>query len=155
MAQSSSRTIATSDLRTDTRHRVRLWAQLGGGAAFDRDVVVHDLSANGFRFEARGSFTLGAAVELRVEDHGPLQAVVGHVSPGAIGCRFVTPLTDGQLAALLADGPFARARPTPRVEALPEPVVDLWPGWARVAVIFGGAGLCWSGVALVATRLLR
>ncbi len=36
----------------------------------------------------------------------------------------------------------------------PEPHVAVWPGWARLLVIAGGAALCWGAVIGVAKLLL-
>jgi hypothetical protein len=44
----------------------------------------------------------------------------------------------------------------PAVSALPdEPEVRRWPGWACLAILFGGSAALWAAIAWAAIRILK
>ncbi|HEY4029336.1 MAG TPA: hypothetical protein VGM25_03250 [Caulobacteraceae bacterium] len=36
-----------------------------------------------------------------------------------------------------------------------EPQVRRWPGWARLAILFGGSTALWAGIAWAAVRVMK
>ncbi len=140
-----------TDARSEPRNRVRLWARIQYRAGSDTNAVVHDLSARGFRFEAKRLIDVGDVVQLWIADRLPLSAKVSHVSAGGIGCRFAPPLSTATLEDLLRGGPFASAPPA---SVTPDPVMAIWPGWARVGFVIVGAAGSWTIVGAVVARML-
>jgi hypothetical protein len=157
--------LADAQGRQVERNRLRLDASLGqaeaGGAI---DVVVHDLSANGFLAQTSATLPIGGEVWLELAGVGRLSARIRWRGSSTVGCEFDTALSPEVLAAALSESrviwpnfPANRsARPTPAVAERPVASVALspqesdgrWPFWGRAMFILGASVLLWSIVIL-------
>ena len=141
MAAQEKPLVAPAESRADPRHRVRLWAAIGG-EVLDADVVVLDISAHGFRVACKADLEAGMTVQLTIGGQPPRSARVIHVTPEWSGCAFTPPLTPDDFSALISTGPFATARPADA----PEPEVALWPVWVRLSVLLLPTAAFWLAV---------
>lgn len=117
------------------------------------DVIVNDLSINGFRIETAERLKIGSSVQLGLAGVGTVRAIVVRQNTSGYGCETVTSLTQAQLAAAFSSNPVVEgAFPSfllPRDADMDEPEIARWPAAARVGVIVGSAAALWALIALV------
>lgn len=95
-------TLYCHDARGRARHAVALGGTLRDPVRAPHDVLVSEVSATGFRIPATVALAPGDAITLGLAGIGARAArVVREDAGGQYGCAFVSPLDEGELAALL------------------------------------------------------
>lgn len=152
-------TLYSDDARGAERRQVELDGTLRGPAHTPHDVLVSELSANGFRVPATGALAVGARITLGLNGVGARVArIVRMAGDDQFGCEFVSPLTPAELAAALDAEPAELIR-FPKIAtlipagAMPEPEVTRFPGPARLAILMGGGLVAWGATIALAVAL--
>ncbi|WP_380872914.1 hypothetical protein ACFB49_38090 [Sphingomonas sp. DBB INV C78] len=91
--------------RRSTRTRLRLDAGVRHGSDSFSDIIVHDLSADGFRAESMMELSPGTTVEVELPGIGVCEADVMWAGHPYAGCAFAHPLLREQVRAALAHSP--------------------------------------------------
>lgn len=152
-------TLYSDDARGAERRQVELDGTLRGPAHTPHDVLVSELSANGFRVPATGALSVGSRITLGLNGVGARAArIVRLAGEDQYGCEFISPLTPAELAAALHSEPaelirFPQAAMAIPFDALPEPEVGQFPGPVRLAILMGGGLAAWAATIAVAVAL--
>lgn len=152
-------TLYSDDVRGSERRQVELDGTLRGPAHTPHDVLVSELSANGFRVPATGALAVGARITLGLSGVGARAArIVRMASDDQYGCEFVSPLTPAELAMALNAAPaelirFPHSAMVVPADALPEPDVGRFPGPVRLSILMGGGLLAWGATIALAVAL--
>lgn len=152
-------TLYSDDARGAERRSVELDGTLRGPAHTPHDVLVSELSANGFRVPATGALSVGSRITLGLSGVGARAArIVRMAGEDQYGCEFVSPLTPGELAAALDAPPaelirFPNAAMVAPGDAMPEPDVGQFPGPVRLAILMGGGLVAWGATIAAAVAL--
>ncbi|MEH3047523.1 PilZ domain-containing protein [Sphingomonas adhaesiva] len=152
-------TLYSDDARGAERRQVELDGTLRGPAHTPHDVLVSELSANGFRVPVTGALSVGARITLGLNGVGARAArIVRRAGEDQYGCEFVSPLTPGELAAALNAEPaelirFPQTAMVVPADALPEPDVGRFPGPVRLAILMGGGLIAWGATIAAAIAL--
>lgn len=96
---------AEPDRRATPRTEIRMSGQV---SAVHRDttyVVIRDISTDGFSFRSFDWFAPGTEILLDLRGVGCRPAEVIWEEATRTGCRFLAPLTEAELAAVIADQP--------------------------------------------------
>lgn len=141
--------VVPAERRPASRTKLRLETAAGtAGNAPDIAIVIHDLSASGFRGEGWLAVDPGTIVEIELPGIGPRAAVVVWRGGRFAGCRFVRPLTPEMLRLVRSRAPViwgafdtvAGTRAMPAEQPFDEPRL----GWrTRVAAILAINALLW------------
>jgi hypothetical protein len=102
MAITGRLAIPVEDLRTARRRAVQSSGFVREAAATVVAVEVTDLSTDGCRFRAGGSFETATLVWLKIEGLGARQARIVWAGGGAYGCEFLKPLQSEMVEQLYA-----------------------------------------------------
>ena len=107
--------------------RRKLLLETPGSGAADRpaQVVIHDLSTEGFLMESSAAVGVGDQLEVAIPEAGIVQANIVWKSGRYCGCRFGQPISSAAVsAAVLRSHPAAPKEGTPS-ESLSEALVEL------------------------------
>ena len=162
--------LADADGRQVERNRLRLDASLGqADASTAIDVVLHDLSVQGFLAQTDAALPIGSKVWLDLAGVGRLAARIRWRGSSTLGCEFERAISPEALAAAIKESPVvwpnfpanrtaerapaAPADPAAKVAREPEEHDGRWPIRHRAMFILGSAILLWLIVILVVRTL--
>jgi hypothetical protein len=141
------------DGRTAERHDLGADATVRGPDRVPVDVLVADLSQTGCLFVTTEPLALDAVITIGIAGVGLREARIVRNQDVRFGCTFLTPLTDAELAAGLAESETVALFPLqhPGVPAEPAlPVVAKLPRPLRLAAFSGLVAASWALVVVLA-----
>lgn len=147
MSQATAYSLTRGDVdrRSATRGVVIRQSTLRDEAGEAIDVVVSDLSCNGFSMKAPGELRVGSLISIGLAGSGKAAAYIIRSSGHSYGCGFLVPLSaKALLTAFNDDRSVYRLKRTSTPEHSPlSERVDRWPRPIRVALIVGTATVLW------------
>jgi hypothetical protein len=124
------------------------------------NATVRDLSQTGFLMDSSVGLSMGEVIYVDLPRRGPVSAQVAWTDGHRAGCRFLEPISPGNVsAALLGSLPESRrvSAAAPAVQPAPNPPAELSRG-QKLAIIVGLAILAWGallGTAYAGLRLFH
>jgi hypothetical protein len=173
MASFGNDPVSVTGERRGERLRVQIGLSVEAGdvdADARQDLVVHDLSRDGFRADALLGCGVGDTLVVTIPGGTPATFRIVRAEGALIGCEFLSPLSERQFERLRADskviwpefaaspvpsGPSMRAQPAvaqPSISPDGESVPDTTPRWplpVRAGIAVGGSVLLWALIAMI------
>ena len=139
-----------------------------GGVAEASELMIYNLSRDGFLIDARPDWPVGAGLRIVLPDVGTVEARIARAEPDLFGCTFAAPLSPAELDRCTAAstvvwpdfvrppgqadrGTSRRSGIADRQSGLAEGSGDepeRWPRPLRTAIAVGGGLLLWGMIAL-------
>lgn len=106
--------------------RRKLLLETQGGSALERpaQVVIHDLSPEGFLMETSAAIAVGDRMEVTLPEAGPVEATAVWKSGRYCGCKFSEPISTAAVSAAVLRSHPSAPQETPS-ESLSEALVEL------------------------------
>ncbi|HEX8445353.1 MAG TPA: PilZ domain-containing protein [Sphingomonas sp.] len=142
--------VPSTDRRDADRRPVDRPSTFRPDSAAPVDVVVHDLSATGFRVAIDNPPLIGTAVSIGLPGLGRRTGTVTRLTADGAACQFTTPLDIASVTQAFAVdpvviGPFI-ALPTPDLDLDHEPHVDKWHPALRLTLILAITSAAWTTI---------
>ena len=116
--------LGTSEKRGSRRRKLLLETQGSDSSARPAEVVIHDLSTEGFLMESTAAIAVGDQLEVSLPEAGPVEATAVWKSGRYCGCKFRQPIATAAVsAAVLRSRPSAPEEQP--AESLSEAVLEL------------------------------